>query len=66
MMSIKFDGVYFTTLEALFGYISDTFGSWSEVPEDHPDVCVVDRLCVHNPDHHLDVDGVVYHKYSNH
>jgi len=50
MFSIEFDGHKFTTVKALVKYVSLVFGSWSDVPESHPDYCIIERLAVHNPD----------------
>lgn len=59
LLSIRFDDIRWTTLEALSQYIVSYYGSWAEVPESHPDIAVVERLCGHNGNHYVEVNGMV-------
>ena len=63
MFSIRFEGLYFTTAEALSDYIVLHYGSWSGVPANHPELAVVNALCVHNPDAYYEHQGRVYPVY---
>jgi hypothetical protein len=58
MFAIKFDGIFFTNLETLSAYIAGAYGSWSQVPEDHPQHELVHSLAILNPSYYEDREGV--------
>ena len=60
MLSIRFEGLRFATLEALSDHIVKHYGSWRQVPDNHQEIAIVEALCVHNPDLHYVHDGIVY------
>ena len=62
MISIKFDGLYFTILDALSAYIVDMYGSWAGVPDTHPQIAIVSALHGHNEDYYVESNGCAVQK----
>ena len=62
VISIKFDGLYFTTLDALSAYIVDMYGSWAGVPDTHPQIAIVSALHGHNEDYYVESNGCAVQK----
>lgn len=62
MFAIKFDAVLFTDIETLSSYIAGVYGSWMEVPGDHPQHAIVAALNVLNADYYEDRSGVANYR----
>lgn len=62
---ISFDGWLFSTPEELSEYIADTYGSWTQVHDDHPDIAIVNALCGHSELSCVEHNGIVYSMYHD-